>query len=49
MVMQVVTEELDVGDRRIRDIGLRKVAREQNEGDVANIFGVVQPLKVPDF
>lgn len=49
MVVKVVAEELDVGDRQRCDLRLREVAREEDKGDIADVFGVVQPLQVSDL
>lgn len=42
MIVQIVTEVLDMADSRFRDRGVREVTREQDEGDIANIFGLCQ-------
>ena len=49
MVVEVVAEELDMRDRRIRDERVREVAGEEDEGDVADVLGVVETGEVPDF
>lgn len=49
VVVEVVAEELNVRDRQCRDLRLREVAREEDEGDIADVFGVVQPLQVSDL
>lgn len=49
MVVEVVAEELDVRDRQRRNLRLREVAREEDEGDIADVFGVVEPLQVSDL
>jgi hypothetical protein len=47
--MEIVTKELDMGDRCGRDKDIRKVAREENECNVSNIITVLQSWKVTDF
>lgn len=49
MVVQIVTEQLDVADRRFGDRGVGEVPREEDEGDVADILRVDQPSDVSDL
>ena len=49
MVVQVVAEELNVRDRGVCDERIGEMAREQNEGHVANVLGVVEPRYMTDF
>ncbi len=49
MVMEIVAEELDVGDRRIRDDCVSEMAGKEDEGDIADGVGIVQPRQVSDF
>lgn len=49
MVVKVVAEELDVRDRQRRDLRLREMAREEDEGDITDVFGVVQPLQMSNL
>lgn len=49
MVVKVVAEELNVRDRQRRDLRLREVTREEDEGDIADFFGVVQSLQMSNL
>lgn len=49
VVVEVVAEQLDVRDRVIRHIRLRKVARKEHKSDISNVFGIPQPWHVSDL
>jgi len=40
MIVQVVTEELDVRDGRLLNGGVGEVAREEDKGDITDIFAL---------
>lgn len=42
MIVEVVTEVLDVADGRLRNSGVREMTREQDEGHIADILGLSQ-------
>jgi len=47
--MKIVAEELDVGDRPSRNVGLVEVAWEEDEGHVANVVRVPETRDMPDL
>ena len=49
MVVQVVAEELNVRDRGVCDERIGEVAREQNEGHVANVVTGIEVWDMPDL
>lgn len=49
MVMKVVTEELDVGNRCRGRRSVCKVARKENECDVSEIIAALHSGKMPNF
>lgn len=49
VVMQIVTEQLDVRDRRRRHIRPRKVTGEQYKGDMTRILRIPQACNMTDF
>jgi hypothetical protein len=49
MIVQVIPEELDMGDSTRCDRTVREVAGEEDESNVANILAVTQAWEVTDF
>ena len=49
MVVQVVTEILDVADRRVRDLRVGEVPREKHEGHVADVVCLDQTGEVTEL
>ena len=49
MIVKIIAEELDVRDGSNSDVGVGKVAWEENKGHVANVFRVSQTGDVPDL
>lgn len=49
MVVQVVTEILDMTDRAVRSVWIGEVSWEQDEGNITNIFSLRQARKMPQF
>ena len=49
VVVEVVAEELDVRDRLRGNVRVREVAREEDEGDVADVLGGRGQGEVPDL
>ena len=49
VVVQIVTEILDMTDCRERDLGVGKVTREQNESNIANVFSLCEIWEVPEL
>jgi hypothetical protein len=49
VVVQVVSEVLDVADGGFRNGRVGEMTREQDEGDITNIFGLGQVREVAEF
>lgn len=49
MIVQVISEELDMGDSTRCDRTVREVAGKEDESNVANILAVTQAWKVTNF
>ena len=47
--MEIVAEELDVRNGASGDVGIGKMAREKDEGNIADVFRVFQTRNLPDF
>jgi len=49
MIVQIITEQLNMGNSRLRRRWMGKVPWEEDEGDVAGVFGVAQSREVSNF
>jgi hypothetical protein len=49
MVVQVVTEQLDVRNRGCRNGRVEEMAREENECDVSDFIGLPEAWDIADF
>jgi hypothetical protein len=49
VIVEIVTEELDVRDCGGGDVGIGKVAREEDKGDITDVVRVFQTRDLPDF
>jgi hypothetical protein len=49
MIVEIVAEELDVRNCASGDVGIGKVAREENECDITDVFRIFQTWDLPDF
>ena len=49
MIVEVVTEELDVRDCGGGDVWIGKVAREEDKGDIAYVVRVFQTRDLPNL
>lgn len=43
MVVEIVSEQLDVADGRCGDFGRGEVTREEDKRDVSYVFGIRRP------
>jgi hypothetical protein len=49
VIVKIIAEELDVRDSPSGNMGVGKVAWEEDEGHVANVLRVSQTMDVPDL
>ena len=49
VIMKIVAEELNVRDGARRDSGIREMAREENKGDVADVFSITEARKMSNL
>lgn len=49
VIMQIVTEQLNMRDRRRRHVRFSEMAREQHKSDIAGIFGISQTRDMADL
>ena len=49
VVVEVVTEQLNVRDCIVRYVRLGKVAGKEHKGDISNVFRIAEARHIPDF